>query len=105
MGSFLEPFFFDFGRIWLADDFGRDGVKTCKIGSNLNPKACTPIELRRVGVVFTRRKQSFKCLQCGAAWTITGWLNKRPRNYWVCPNGCNAPASRSDSEQASPQLS
>ena len=30
------------------------------------PKACTSIELRRVGVIFTRREQSLKCVRCEA---------------------------------------
>jgi hypothetical protein len=57
---------------------------------SLTPKACTPIELRRVGVIFTRREQLFECVRCGAVWNPTGWVHKRPRKYWVCPNGCNA---------------
>jgi hypothetical protein len=46
------------------------------------PKACTPIELRRVGVIFTRREQSLKCMQCGSAWNLETWIHNRPRKYW-----------------------
>jgi uncharacterized Zn finger protein len=45
------------------------------------PKECSPIELRRVGVIFTRREQSLKCMQCGAAWKLETWMHKRPRKY------------------------
>jgi len=65
------------------------------IASKLNPKTCTPMELRRVGVIFSRREQSLKCVRCEAVWILAGWVHKRPRNYWVCPNGCNTTTSRS----------
>ena len=62
-------------------------------GSISNPHTGTPTELRRVGVVvFSRREQSLKCVRCEAVWKMAAWLHKRPRKYWVCPNGCNAPS-------------
>jgi hypothetical protein len=63
------------------------------VASNINPKTCTPMELRRVGVIFSRREQKLKCVRCEAVWRLTEWIHKRPRNYWVCPNGCNTPSN------------
>ena len=52
-------------RSWLRFQ-RRNSVAMVSKVSNISPKACTPIELRRVGVIFTRREQLFKCVRCGA---------------------------------------
>ena len=50
-------------------------------------------DLARWGVVLDDRyKYMYRCLHCGQTWGLSiPSGGKRPRGWWICPEGCNRP--------------
>lgn len=56
------------------------------------PKSYTPGQLANAGLEMLDLSW-LRCMSCGAAWSPNLRTGGRlPRNYWKCPNGCNAEA-------------
>ena len=58
-------------------------------------------ELTAVGIAINPERDGLTCMACGVVWAIQilSVGGRRPKGWWLCPQGCNGPTTQ-DREEA-----